>query len=1427
MAGDLDIVGGVGVDVVPVIPNFHTKLKAVVLPIADKVGVEAGKAMGDKMADTIGEVLKAKLPSAISSAITVAGGVAQKSAVRQGEQTGGAFARSLKAKLEAAFRAMPKLDVKLSDTGVDAELARLRAKLEQLSRKRIGIDIDAATARAQVDEIEAKLTALGARHPNIAVRADTAVARAALAEFRAEIDAVDARDPVVRVKADTSQAEGALFALAIQIGILTAIPAVPVLAAGIGAIGSAALASAAGVGSLALVAVPAIKGISTALQAKTAAEKESTTATSSGVNAAVQAQQRALAMAGAQQALAAAHRNAAQSIRAANDQISQAERAVTTAERSLTDAKKAAKQAEEDLTQARADASKQLRDLNDQLRDGDLAQREATLRVTAAQEDLNAVLADPKATQLQRDEAQLTLDQALQAQKEQKQSYADLQKSAAAQKKAGVDGNDAVKAATDRLANAQRNVKDQAQAVVDAQKRVADAVRNAANAQVAAAESIASAERGVQSARLSGMTTTAKAATKADAYREALAKLSPTARDLYDAIAGPKGLSAAFKTWSTSLQPDVLPLFTRGVDGAKNTLPTLTPLVHAAADAVKTLMDRASVSLKSPFWQGFKDDIANSAEPAIVGLGISFGNLIKGMAGVVDAFLPHMDGISLTMQRITGRFAKWSENLKGSPEFENFLKYVKDNSPKLAEFLGNILGAVADVSKSLAPLSTAMFGVLNPIIDGISWIATNVPEAVQLLWGLYTVNKVIALAAPLWAAAMVIYAGAVAGAAGETWSWAAAIQATGIVPLIELIVLAVAALVIGIIEAYKHVGWFKAAVDGAWTGIKVATLFLWNFVLKPAFEGIWWAMKKIGDIAVWLWQHAIGPAFRFIWEAAKILATILIILVIGPMYLGFKVLGAVALWLWTHAFRPAFGWIGKASLGLWNNFLKPVLGWIGDKIGWLWTNVVKPQFTAMKLIFHALGDAGSWLWKHALKPVFGWIADGAEVLWKYGVKPWFDLLKKGVSLVADAFESAKDNIKTQWDALKSIAKTPIKFIIDHVYNNGIVPLWNRVAGITGAHKLKKMGLEGFATGGVLSGYSPGRDDRVIAVGGGEAVMRPEWTRAVGADRINSWNAAARSGGVSGVQRAIGDGMPAFSLGGVVDDIWGGLKKAGGTIADGVSGAADFITNPDKVFNSASKWIQSVMHQFATSKWGQMATDIPVGMLKSLKNSIFGGSDGTPTGPATGGVGRALLWARTQAGKPYQWGGAGNPSFDCSGFMGSIQKVIEGLNPLGRVWSTASFQGSNAPAGWVKNLNSPFRIGVTNAGVGHTAGTLAGVNVESRGGRGVIVGSGARGWNDPLFPAHYGFAPAMGAKLYDDGGYLQPGMNLIANGTGKPEPVFTAGQWDDIRTAKTSSPTIQADVKVYVGDREITDIVRTEVVAREDSSASAILTGRVI
>jgi hypothetical protein len=173
------------------------------------------------------------------------------------------------------------------------------------------------------------------------------------------------------------------------------------------------------------------------------------------------------------------------------------------------------------------------------------------------------------------------------------------------------------------------------------------------------------------------------------------------------------------------------------------------------------------------------------------------------------------------------------------------------------------------------------------------------------------------------------------------------------------------------------------------------------------------------------------------------------------------------------------------------------------------------------------------------------------------------------------------------------------------------------------------------------------------------------------------------------------------------------------------------------------------------------------------------------GPA---VQKALAWARTQNGKPYQWGGNGNPSFDCSGLVSAIESVIRGERPHRR-WATGSFVGNSGPSGWVRNLNSPFMIGVTNAGVGHTAGTLAGVNVESRGGDGIVIGRGARGYNDSLFTSRWGFAPA--AK-YDGGGLLQPGATLAVNKTGRPEAVLTAEEHAMFRSLVAKGGSISVD-----------------------------------
>lgn len=1501
-------VGSVEVDVVPNTRGIYQRLRQEIVPAATRAGQDAGQAagrsfgpamqgsvgnaIGERIGEQIGRQIASRITATVRDSVRVgvdrAGQAARPAATRQGEETAGAFARAMRARLETAFRSMPRLDVRLSDTGVDAELARLRARMETLAGKRIGVDVDVDAAQAEVADIEARLGRLGAMHPNPVVRADTARARAELgvvweeidrlsgasaqvrveadgsfatrlraavqaaeaalpaievdanttpaevelvrlrallerlgsqrigvdidaATATAQIDAIQARlqrlsasnaDIAVRVDAaaaeaqlaqvqamvsaldgetarvdvDTSGAMSAVFQLSAALGGVAALPAIQVLAAGAGGLAAGFVAAGVGVGAFAAAALPALSGVKTALDAQKQAQQAAATAAEQAGRSSAQAEQRALQMAGAQQALVAAERNGARQVVQAQQQVAQArqgvadavaqaaqrsrqaEKQVEQAEQSLAQAQRAARQAQLDLIAARKEASRQLQDMNNQLADSQLSLRDAQLQVQEAKQSLDAALANPQATQLQRQQAQLAYDEAIQHLKEQQLATKRQQADTAAANKAGVQGSAQVKAAQDRVAQAQQDVVDRTQAlrdaqasqaqvaqqnaraIADAQQRVADAERNVAVAQQNAADSIASAQRQVRSAMLSTSATTSTAETAQAKYGAALAKLSPSARGVFDAFVA---LRSAFQGWSAALQPTVLPVFTRGLDGARRSLPALTPFVMAAARAIGTLQDRASRGFKNPWWLQFRRQLAGSIGPAIVGFGVAFGNVFKGIAGVIDAFLPHMDSVSGRMQTITGRFANWGASLKGNPAFERFLANAARMAPTLGQALGGVIDAVTSVSQALQPLSGPILLFLGGLARAIGVVADHAPWLIQLIYA-------VVVATRLWTIAQVAFN--------------AAMTANPVV----LVVVAIVAIAAALVYAYNKFGWFRAAVDFTWRVIQAGALWLWNNVLKPVFSAIWTGLQTVGRWALWLWNNAIGPAFRFIWAAAKFLLTVLLVLVIGPIIVAFKVLGLIGMWLWKHAIGPAFTAIGVVASWLWKSVLSPVFGWIGGAAKSLYKNWIKPNFTAFKVILGALGDAISTVWTDYVEPVFGWIGGAAKTLWNKALKPAFGWIADGISAVGDSFKAAKDFIKTQWDKVADIAKVPVKFVIQTVYNHGIVPLWNKVAGVTGQKKLPVINLKNWATGGILPGYTPGRDPHVftsptggaLALSGGEAVMRPEWTRGVGPAFVNTMNQVARTQGVAGVQRAMGlrgyaDGGILGAVKGLVSAPWDWAKNtAGGLLGSG---------------------FKALLSGFPglNSGFGQLIQGIP----KTLFGALIGAGRKADTGGTGGkGVKSALAFARSQAGKPYQWAGVGNPSWDCSGFMGGIESAILGQNPRRRLWSTFAFQGDHAPSGWVRNLRSPFMIGVTNRGVGHTAGTLGGVNVESRGGAGVVVGPHARGWNNSLFQGHYGFAPA---RKYDTGGMLQPGMNLAYNGTGRPEPVLTGRQWDAV------------------------------------------------
>lgn len=157
-----------------------------------------------------------------------------------------------------------------------------------------------------------------------------------------------------------------------------------------------------------------------------------------------------------------------------------------------------------------------------------------------------------------------------------------------------------------------------------------------------------------------------------------------------------------------------------------------------------------------------------------------------------------------------------------------------------------------------------------------------------------------------------------------------------------------------------------------------------------------------------------------------------------------------------------------------------------------------------------------------------------------GVNPVFAGIRGGLQHVVTTFTWAVTAIAQQWAQVREATARPVRFTIQSVFNDGLVGMWNSVSDLLGTKKMGAYPIR-FASGGILPGYTPGRDPYTfvepntgmsIGLSGGEAIMRPEVARAMGGSWVDGVNAAARMGGPRAVQRYLGG----YAGGGVVESI---------------------------------------------------------------------------------------------------------------------------------------------------------------------------------------------------------------------------------------------------------------------------------------------------
>lgn len=324
-------------------------------------------------------------------------------------------------------------------------------------------------------------------------------------------------------------------------------------------------------------------------------------------------------------------------------------------------------------------------------------------------------------------------------------------------------------------------------------------------------------------------------------------------------------------------------------------------------------------------------------------------------------------------------------SLLGSGDFTAALGQafgVNEDSP--------VIGLILNIRQAVIDMAGFVVGALGGLF---SWIGANmgwIAPVVAAVLGAVTAFK-------LWMGAIALWQGIVKIGIAIQMLWNAVLAANPIM----LVIMAIAALVAGLVWFFTMTEVGQQAWQAMVDGISAAINWLWTTIIQPVFAAI-------GAIFAWLWETIIRPYVQFV-------------------VAYFIILGAIFTWLYENIVKPVFGFIGAIFTWLWENIIKPFVDSVvasfqfwGSVFAWLYENIIRPVFTAIGAIFN-------WVWSNIIKPVIDWIVGAIQGIGETAGK---------------IFGGLGDLVKNAFDGLIGIIRGPVNAIIDLM--NGLIDHLNSI-----------------------------------------------------------------------------------------------------------------------------------------------------------------------------------------------------------------------------------------------------------------------------------------------------------------------------------------------------------------------------------------------
>jgi hypothetical protein len=200
----------------------------------------------------------------------------------------------------------------------------------------------------------------------------------------------------------------------------------------------------------------------------------------------------------------------------------------------------------------------------------------------------------------------------------------------------------------------------------------------------------------------------------------AMEKLSPAGQDLAQQIFA---LRDEWRQLRDVSQEALFPGLSSALDDLETRLPDFERILSNVNTAVGDMLAEGAESLASPRWDEFFTFIATDAPPAIASMGEALGNVAGAMARLWMAFDPLNDDFASWLVDSTASLERWAEGLAQTEGFEDFVAYIRENGPQVAETMGAVASAVLRIVEAAAPLGGPVLAALEGVSDAIATIA--------------------------------------------------------------------------------------------------------------------------------------------------------------------------------------------------------------------------------------------------------------------------------------------------------------------------------------------------------------------------------------------------------------------------------------------------------------------------------------------------------------------------------------------------------------------------------------------------------------------------------------------------------------------------------------------------------------------------------